>query len=118
MDLFIAETSTLRVNERLLSRVVQLRAEMESLRKQAMRDGFVLEQLSLKTKTPYVQLTLTKRFLPNVQVQAAGASPAGALAGGTESAAGGLDATASATGAGVTSALADATSDAMSRPPM
>ena len=105
MDVFIAESKSFHLSEAHLKRAASLRAQIESLHSQIQRDGFVLEQLSLKTKTPYVQLTLTKRLLDVAQD---GSSPGStsiestvttsAAAGFTTSSAGGGDCTT--TGAG------------------
>ena len=104
MDLFVAEAKAVRIPQDFVIRACKLRTTMSRLRSQIQRDGFVLEQLSLKTKTPYVQFTLTKRL------SAQGAEAASPPAGGAETSAGG--------GGGVTSALADANKEPTSRPPM
>jgi len=113
MELFVAEACAIRVPEDAVLRASSLRTKMQRLRSQIQRDGFVLEQLSLKTKTPYVQFTLTRQLM--VGAAGADASPPG---GGTvtTASAGGSDDTVGA--GGVTSALAAASSEPMSRPPM
>jgi hypothetical protein len=110
MELFVAEATRIPLPEDSLLRIAALRTQMQRLKSQIQRDGFVLEQLSLKTKTPYVQFTLTKRL--TVGAQDAGGAPDAAAAPPADSVE-----EATITG-GVTSALAAANKDPMSRPPM
>jgi hypothetical protein len=129
MDLFVTEATSMPLPEPFLLRASMLRAKMQRLRAQIQRDGFLLEQLSLKTKTPYVQFTLTKRLTPGAHdAQAADAQRNHVFAhegGVTESPPAGADSddaagtsVGGATGGGVTSALAAACKEPMSRPPM
>jgi hypothetical protein len=120
MDLFVAEACSIRLPEDALTRASALRAKMQRLRSHIQRDGFVLEQLSLKTKTPYVQFTLTRRLMIGAQEGGADASPPGGAVGTTASTEGSDDTTTTGAGGGggVTSALAAAKSEPMSRPPM
>lgn len=60
LQLFVCEAKA--VPLRKMSRVYELRHEMERLRQELTRDAQVMEFLSLRTKTPYVQFFMTKQF--------------------------------------------------------
>ena len=109
MDLFVAETAGIRLRADFLARASALRSQLSHLRNQVQRDGFVLEQLSLRTKTPYVQFTLTRRLNAAAQDDDSAAAAGPASEGASEE---------TATTGGVTSALAAPSKDPRSRPPM
>lgn len=131
MDMFIAESQACHISDIHLRRAASLRAQIESLHSQIQRDGFVLEQLSLKTKTPYVQFTLTKRLLEGSQTGAMPSTTEGSAPGASDGAAvstaaaglGGVTSALSAGAAGgdttaVASSLAADSKDPTSLPPM
>ena len=126
MDVFIAESKACHLSELHLKRAASLRAQIESLHSQIQRDGFVLEQISLKTKTPYVQFTLTKRMSAyegaatpgNTSATEGAASAPSDATTGTGGVTTALSAMAGTTATAVASALAADIKDPMSLPPM
>lgn len=140
LNLFVCEAQALPL--RSLSKVGQLRHRVDSLRQELVRDAQVMEFLSLRTKTPYVQFSTTKQFARQTSTDAPNAFPsADALRAGAISipvadskpesyaglttasttslsdgvgAAGGADTT----GGGAVSTFAAPTSDPTSLPPM
>ena len=117
LSLLVCEAKALRISHDQLLRVSQIRSEMEKLKKQLQRDAQLMEFLSLRSKTPYVQFALTKQFRRSAEgTQVGGSNDATASGNGgvTETGAGGG---ATATG-GAVSSFAVATSEAGSLPPM
>lgn len=140
LQLYMCEAKALPL--RGMSKVSRLRHEIESLRHELARDAQVMEFLSMRTKTPYVQFSMTKQFgrqassdshvpstVPNSK-EGAGSAPLtlhdkfltyeGLVTASTTSPSDGVGAAAGAgaTGGGAVSTFAAPTSEPTSLPPI
>jgi hypothetical protein len=66
LNLFICETKKIQFNEKNNLQISKAISQIEKLRVQLMNDTKVMESLSFQTKTPYVQLSMTRKLLPPV----------------------------------------------------
>lgn len=62
LKLLIHETQTLELSNEKLVEIANLRKKIEKLKLQIQQDAVLLESLSMRTKTPYIQFFATKQI--------------------------------------------------------